>query len=397
MPFQIFKGDITKIRCDAIVNAANSSLLGGGGVDGAIHRAAGGGLLRECMTLGGCETGCAKITGGYNLPSKYVIHTVGPIWSGGGRGERELLESCYRSSLALAKEKGCESIAFPLISSGIYGYPLEEALEVAVGAISEFLRDNEMYIVLVIFEKSSFRINSGLYDSLSGYISRKLGRQHGGSGGHGGFGGFGLSGLFDSRGDLDEYAEYEEYDEFIEADAYEAAEEAYEPDSRPGMCGSPFAPAPSAAANSSEVRKKPSLFAKLRADALPGASESASLRDILNQQLDESFSEMLLRKIDEKGITDSECYRKANIDRKLFSKIRGDRNYRPSKPTVIAFAIALELPLDETTDMLKKAGFALSHSNVFDIIIEYFIKKENYDIFEINEALFAFDQSLLGC
>ena len=361
MPFQIIRGDITKVQCDAIVNAANSSLLGGGGVDGAIHRAAGGGLLRECMTLGGCDTGCAKITGGYDLPSKYVIHTVGPIWRGGGRGERELLESCYRSSLALAKENGCGSVAFPLISSGIYGYPLEEALEVAVSEISGFLRGNEMDIILVIFDKSSFRISDDLYSSLSGYINSRL-----------------------ERADRNEF-------EPMEADF--ALPESF------GMPAAAPLPAPAVHSNS-EAKKKPFFAAKMRAGAMQESEKCAPampLRDIVKQQLDESFSEMLLRKIDEKGISDSECYRKANIDRKLFSKIRSDRCYRPSKPTVIAFAIALELPLDEANDMLRKAGFALSHSNEFDIIIEYFIMNGIYDIFEINEALFAFDQMLLGC
>ena len=152
MPRQIVKGDITKISCDAIVNAANSTLLGGGGVDGAIHKAAGKGLLLECMKLGGCKTGKAKITGGHKLPCKYIIHTVGPKWKGGQKGEKELLESCYLESLRLAKAYGCESVAFPLISTGVYGYPKEQAMEVAINTIDAFLTENDMLVYVVIFE-----------------------------------------------------------------------------------------------------------------------------------------------------------------------------------------------------------------------------------------------------
>lgn len=151
MPLQIVQGDITKVPCDAIVNAAKPSLLGGGGVDGAIHKAAGVGLFLKCLTLGGCKVGQAKITKGYNLPAQYVIHTVGPKWRGGKRNEREELYSCYIESLKLAASKGCATVAFPLISAGDYGYPEEQALQVATDAISEFLTDSDMLVYIVIF------------------------------------------------------------------------------------------------------------------------------------------------------------------------------------------------------------------------------------------------------
>jgi len=324
MPLQIVRNDITKMEVDAIVNAANRTLLGGGGVDGCIHRAAGPELLKECRTLGGCETGSAKVTRGYALPCRYVIHAVGPRWADGRHGERELLASCYRTSLALAEERGCKSIAFPLISSGIYGYPKDQALRVAVDEIGAFLADHEMAVYLVIFDKKSYQIGAQLYADIAEYID----------------------GCYaDSRADRRVLRLRE---------------------------AEPFAMAPMAAS------------------VMPSSLDSALA------QIDESFSEMLLRKIDESGMTDAQCYKKANIDRKLFSKIRSDKNYRPSKPTAIAFAVALELPLEETRELLMKAGFALSHSSKFDIIIEYFITRGIYNVLEINEALFAFDQNLLG-
>ena len=329
MSFKIVRNDITKIPCDAIVNAANSSLLGGGGVDGAIHRAAGKGLLLECMKLHGCKTGQAKITGGYNLPCKYVIHTVGPVWRGGSHGEKKLLQSCYRNSLELAKENNCESVAFPLISSGVYGYPKQQAFEVAVETIKQFLEENEMDITLVIFDRASFDLSKEYSDNIREYINQNY---------------------------VDEHTDHS-----------------------PRFFGG--------------------LSRKASAPMMAVCGESAVFDDVgdfIKNQTDESFTEMLLRKIDEKGMTDVQCYKKANIDRKLFSKIRSDRLYKPKKETAIAFAIALELSLDETKDMLMKAGFALSHSSKFDIIIEYFLIKKIYDIYMINETLFEFDQKLLG-
>ena len=338
MPLEIVRNDITKMKVDVIVNAANESLLGGGGVDGAIHRAAGIGLLAECRTLGGCKTGKAKITGGYNLPAKYVIHTVGPIYNDGKHGEKALLESCYRESLVLAKEHSCETVAFPLISSGVYGYPKDQALKVAIDVISDFLLENEMTVYIVIFDKAAYKISEKLFSDIAEYIDDNY---------------------------VDEHTDYRR--ESIRMNA-------------------PMVPC--------AKRKKADIDFLEICDCKAMVAEDDL--DAKLRQIDESFSQMLLRKIDEKGMTDAECYKKANIDRKLFSKLRSDVHYKPSKPTALAFAISLELSLAETEDMLRKAGFALSHSNKFDIIIEYFISKGNYNIFEINEALFAFDQSLLG-
>lgn len=352
MPFQIIRDDITKVRCDAIVNAANSTLLGGGGVDGAIHAAAGPQLKRACARLGGCPTGKAKITKGYGLPCKYVIHTVGPIWHGGDHNEEAYLRSCYRESLALAVENHCESVAFPLISAGSFGYPKEEALQIAIDEISHFLLRHDLYVTLVVHGKSSFRVSRRLIEDILEYID----------------------------------------DVYVEAHYFDGATTLLstpEPDEalpRGAMAE------PALRASSSKLPPSYSMPSQRR----PAPKETGSSADELRFDLDESFSQMLLRKIDEKGMTDAECYKKANIDRKLFSKIRKDKWYKPSKTTAIAFVIALELPLDEAEDMLRKAGFALSHSNKFDVIIEYFIQRRNYNIFEINEVLFEFDQSLLG-
>ena len=337
MPLQIVRNDITKMNVDAIVNAANTSLLGGGGVDGCIHRAAGPELLAECRSLHGCETGSAKITKGYKLPCKYVIHAVGPRWRDGKHKERELLESCYRTSLDLAKQHECESVAFPLISSGIYGYPKDQALKVAVDTIGTFLLENDMIVYLVIFDRQTYQIGGKLFADIAAYIDDRYVEEH-----------------TDSRAE-----QRRRFEVLSEESCFEAAP------------------------------------AQLPPETICKSCSSQSLEEALGQ-MDESFSEMLLRKIDESGMTDAQCYKKANIDRKLFSKIRSDKFYKPSKPTVLAFALALELPLAQMQEMLGKAGFTLSHSSKFDIIVEYFIERGNYNVHEINEALFAFDQSLIG-
>ena len=329
MPLEIVRNDITKMAVDAIVNAAKESLLGGGGVDGCIHRAAGPELLQECRTLGDCRTGEAKITGAYRLPCRYIIHTVGPVWNGGKYGEREQLASCYRTSLALAKEHGCETVAFPLISSGVFGYPKDQALRVAVDAISEFLAENDMTVYIVIFDRAAYQIGNKLFADIAAYID----------------------------------------DHYVDAHT----------DSR-----------------RERLRRMSVLEGRALSAGAAAAPMVADNLDDLLAHLDAGFSETLLKLIDHSGKKDSEIYKKANVDRKLFSKIRNNPDYKPSKATAIAFAIALELNLDETRDLVARAGYALSASSKFDVIIEYFIRQKKYDIFEINEALFAFDQSLLG-
>ena len=328
MPLIIVRNDITKMSVDAIVNAAKESLLGGGGVDGCIHRAAGPELLAECRTLGGCKTGDAKITKAYRLPCLYVIHTVGPVWNGGSHGEREQLVSCYQTSLALAKEHHCETVAFPLISSGIFGYPKDQALRVAVDTIGEFLLHNDMTVYLVIFDRKAYQISGKLFADIAEYID----------------------------------------DHYVDAHT----------DLR------------------RERMRRMGVVECRMLTAYEDAPMATSGLDEALAHLDAGFSETLLKLIDRSGKKDAEVYKKANVDRKLFSKIRNNPDYKPSKSTAIAFAIALELSLPETRDLIARAGYAFSASSKFDVIIEYFIGLEKYDIFEINEALFAFDQSLLG-
>ena len=357
MPIQIVRNDITKMSVDAIVNAAKPSLLGGGGVDGAIHRAAGPELLEECRTLGGCLTGQAKITKGYRLPARYVIHTVGPVWNDGQHGEPEALASCYRSSLQLAKAHGLRSVAFPLISAGVYGYPKEKAIRVAMEAITAFLMDSDdsgdMLVYLVVYSRESVQLGSRLSAGIREYIDDHYVEEH----------------PYHRDRRRRENRWFNEPTFSIETES--AAEE------QPDMLSVPIGAA------------KP-------AEDHVQSPRDAIVPDDWLDVLDESFQQMLFRKIDEKGMTDAQCYKKANIDRKLFSKIRGDVHYQPSKKTAVALAVALELPLDETKDLLMKAGFALSRSNLFDVIVEYFISQNNYNIFEINEALFSYDQITLG-
>ncbi|MCK9524571.1 MAG: macro domain-containing protein [Limnochordia bacterium] len=330
MPFTIVRQDITKIAVDAIVNAANTSLQKGGGVCGAVFAAAGTRELEEaCSGLAPIAVGEAVITPGFDLPAKFVIHTAGPVYRDGAGEEREKLRSCYLESLKLAVENNCESIAFPLISSGVYGYPKKEALQVAMGAIQEFLQDHDLHVYLAVFDTEAFTVSKELLGAVASYLDEN----------------------------------------YVEEDVQE----------RRRM------------RNLLTVEKEAMLFSS-------SVSETMTRRPLetLVGDLDEPFSATLLRLIDAKEKDDVEVYKKANLDRRLFSKIRCNKGYVPSKRTVLALAVGLELSLDETNDLLGRAGFALSRSQVFDVIVEYFIINGKYDVLDINEVLFRYDQPLLG-
>ena len=338
MPLQIIRQDITKMRVDAIVNTTNEEMIGYSGVDLAVHTIAGTELDEECANLPLLGLGQAVITGGYKLPCKYIIHTSGPVWRGGLQGESIILRSCYIESLKLAVKHGCKTVAFPLISAGVYQYPKDQVLKFAIQTITEFLFEHELTVYICVFDKESYSFSQKLFNDIQEFIDDEY---------------------------VDEHDEdfYEEYDE--EADK--------------GIVFSKCCQAPMIMADIAE----------------PNSAKGLSLHEYINK-MDKSFQEMLFDLIDRSGMTDVECYKRANVDKRTFSKIKGNKDHRPSKQTVIAFAIALQLDLEETQALLATVGYTLSKCNVFDKIIRYFIHNKNYDIFEINEALFEFDQVLLG-
>lgn len=339
MPLQIIRQDITKMKVDAIVNTTNEEMVGYSGVDLAVHTIAGKELDEECENLPPLGLGQAVITGGYKLPCKYVIHTSGPIWHGGMYGESDILRSCYIESLKLAVENGCISVAFPLISSGVYRYPKDQVLKFAVQIITEFLLENELMVYICVYDRASYKFSQKLFNDIKAFIDDEYTEKHG-----------------------EEY--YEEYD----ADIVEHLGE-----------------------NNRIQLLEPCVYSEKCCDT----EMTGTLKDYL-KQMDRSFQETLFALIEESGMTDVECYKRANIDKRTFSKIKSNKSYRPSKQTAIAFAISLKLDIYKTQELLATVGFTLSESSVFDKIIRYYIYHKNYDIFEINQALFEFDQVLLG-
>ena len=356
MPFFIVRRDITRLTVDAIVNPANTSLAPGGGVCGAIYHGAGfDNMAAACEPLAPIQVGDAVITPGFKLPAKYVIHTAGPIYDPKKRAECEKqLRRAYRNSLRIAIENNCQSIAFPLISSGIYGYPKDEALAAARDEIDRFLEENDLDVTLVVFDKDSFKVSQKLFGEVQEFVDNyyvpERSRRFGGR-------------SLESSG-WTTSAKLSKDQALIDFEMVRGSELSDRDESEAGTI-------------------------VLHEFQLPDIQEAV-------QNLDETFSEALLRLIDERDLKDSAVYKRANLDRKLFSKIRINSDYRPTKSTVIALAIALKLSLPETQSLLQKAGFALSRSQKFDVIIEFFITHAKYDIFEINEILFEYDQPLLG-
>lgn len=408
MPFTIVRDDITRQHTDAIVNAANEQLLRGGGVCGAIFAAADGPRLqRACQRIGRCPTGGAVLTESYGLPAPYIIHAVGPVWRGGGQGEEQLLRHCYRSALGLAQDKGLTSVSFPLISSGIYGYPKAEALRVATEEISAFLLAHEdMEVRLVVFDQQAFDIGEARFSAIAAYIDQnyvdahRSQRQIWETGA--------LPKLAPApRKSGQSFRASQAVPELRQEGLHQPERPANTPPVCIGFCphcGSPlqsgavFCQACGARITPIPEETEASVASRALFGGVPCAAaqqeELTGLQDRL-RHLDDSFSVYLLHLIDRAGKTDAQVYKKANIDRKLFSKIRKP-DYQPSKVTALALAIALELSIDDTADLLARAGYALSPSSKFDLIVSYFIEQGNFNIFEINEALFRFEQHLLG-
>ena len=340
MPFEIVRNDITKMTADAIVNTANPRPIVGSGTDAMIHKKAGPGLLAARRKIGNIDPGCAAVTPAFDLQAKYVIHTVGPVWDGGSYGEEALLRSCYDNALKLAAEHNCKSVAFPLIATGNYGFPRDKALQIAISAFSAFLLEHEMQISLVVFDRSSFKLSEKLFQSVASYID-------------------------------------ENYVANCKTAALGAPGGRNRGRRNMGACGD------------SAVLKEFLPCAPM------AASKAASLEEMLKQE-DAGFTETLLKLIDGSGRKDSEIYKKALLSKQHFSKIRNNPNYKPTKPTAIVLALALELDLDATKDLIGRAGYALTNSSKFDLIIRYFIEQGNYNLVEINCMLFEHDQGLLG-
>lgn len=347
MPFKVVRNDIVNMRVDAIVNTANPRPEIGSGVDAAIHKKAGPGLLVARQEIGRIPVGHSAITAAYGLDARYVIHTVGPVWRGGLFAEEKKLRACYDSALRLAAEYGCRSVAFPLISSGNYGFPKERALQIALSAFCDFLMEQEMQIYLVVWDRDALGLSEKLFHGVASYIDEHYVQIRDAQ--------YGCSPS--SRG-------RQEQEDRMAMESVVAED-----------C-TPFHTMPMAA-------------------PMAAAPRVLSLEEMLKQE-DAGFSETLLKLIDRTGKKDSQIYKKANLSKQHFSKIRNNPDYKPTKATAIALALALELDLEETKDLIGRAGYALTNSSKFDLIIRYFIEQGNYNVVQINLVLYQFDQSLLG-
>ncbi len=360
MPFSIVQNDIARIQADAIVNPANPKPVVGAGTDAAIHAAAGPQLLAAREQIGVIRCGSCAVTPAFGLDARYVIHTVGPVWHGGAFGEARKLRRCYDEALRQAAELDCESVAFPLLSTGTYGFPKEKGLRIALDAFRDFLQIHEMNILLVVWDRESVRLSEQLHSVVEKYVDEHYVAQQTRKE-------YGLRPSFSARRRRAEAMQ--------EADTDACDTAAPFPDAAP--CGAPCASAAPVVSNASALSAEPTLSELLR-------------------HTDAGFSETVLKLIDRSGRKDAEVYRRANLSRQHFSKIRSNPDYRPTKPTALALAIALELDLEQTKDLIGRAGYALTNSSKFDVIVSYFISKKHYDLFEINAALFEFDQVTLG-
>ena len=360
MSFQIIRSDITKIKADAIVNIVNPQPYTGVKTVSAINTAANEELLLvEREKLGKIAPGHAAFMDAVGLNAKYIIHTIGPVWIDGAHEERDILHSCYENSLILAAELKCKSIAFQLIVSGVYDFPRDEALHIALTEINKFLLTHEMKVILVVSDRKALELSEQLINSIEQYI--------------------------------DEHSEYlpqeAVYGGDYARDFFEYKVSGLKETEEPIFDGKPTLPGVINEVGVDETFLPP-------ISTLPDVTNK-SLEEVLDKT-GETFQQRLFELIDASGMDDVTVYKKANIDRKVFSRIRCNPDYKPKKKTAVAFAIALKLDLPTTLDLLSRAEIAFSPSSKFDLIVSYFITNENYDIFEINAALFKFGQPILG-
>ena len=377
MPFEIVRNDITKMQVDAIVNAASRHPRFNAGVDAAIHKAAGPRLLQARKEIGYIAPGSAAITPAFDLESRYVIHAVSPLWRAGLLGEAATLRRTYDACLRLALEHGCQSIAFPLLASGNNGFPKSKALQIAVNAFSDFLLKEEMQIYLVVFGNESVQLSEKLVAGVRSYIDENYVAAY--------------------EETLSDFApRFNRREEFMPVDmapGREFAEEA------PCFEASPCVDKASCFEDTARPAAKRAAFPSMPLPSFcppaPAPKAAMSLGDYLKTK-DAGFTETLLDLIQKKGLKNSTVYKKANISKQHFSKLINDPYAKPSKATAIALALALELDLNSLKDLIGRAGFALTTSSTFDLIIQYFIEHKQYNVIEINIALYEFDQPLLG-
>lgn len=352
MPFKIVRNDITKMQVDAIVNTANMLPIYSDGTDSAVYEAAGAEeLLAERRKIGELEEGQVAITPGFRLPAKYIIHAVSPMYIDGESGEKELLRSCYRRSLELACEKGCKSIAFPLIATGSFGYPKEEGMRIALDEINAFLMKQEMLIYLVVFDTEATRLGRNVYPELEEYIDKH-------------------------------YVEVQKKKEYwfpLQA-AVTAAPIRRKANRSELLWEEDLCEMDVAAPQMNAV-----CWEKLDEDELFEERESA-LEDRL-KHLTDTFQEYLMYLIESKGLANAQVYKGAYLTKQLFSKIKLNPDYHPDKGTALRLCVGAQLNLDETKDLLARAGYALSPCDKRDVIFSFFIEQEIYDMLDIDIAL----------
>lgn len=391
MPLNIIRADITTLDVDAIVCPTNKRLLPGSGIDYLVHEKAGREFSRDCLAFDHLDEGDAVVIDGHDLGAKYVIMTVGPHWNGGSNGELEILENAYRSSLEKVAELSLSSVAVPLISAGYYGVPDSISLKTATSVICDFLSSYDAEVDLVVFNRDAFDLSKGIFKEVAELINDDE-----------------VTAWETGRGSSRCTPRYKKASSNVIPDDLTRMSLSFshglamdelreEMDTIP-----PF----SERCMDSLEREKHSPKSRDSAvsdEKMKSMCSYESLRRFDGKELEkmeklctEGFSDYLRNKVLEKGMTGVECYKKANISHKLYSKIMCDKNYRPGRDTAIAFALALKLPSDEFSEMLSVAGFALSPYDRRDVVIRYFVEHDHYDILELNEMLFCFDLVPLG-